>query len=201
MMEGAPSDPVEDAISGHLDRAELHEAATQALQAYGPAIFAYLVGILRDRDLADEAFCEFSEQLWRSIKLFRRECPFRAWAYKLAWCSAVHAMKDPYRRRGRRLESHELSQLVDSIRSATPMHVRTTVKDQFEVLRRSLEPEERALLILRVDRRLSWKEITIALATEEGSPGEPALRKRYERIKVKLRELAAQSGIVPQKST
>jgi RNA polymerase sigma-70 factor, ECF subfamily len=190
---GTGVDAVEATISAHLDKRELREAATCALHAYGRPIWAYLLGILRDRDMADEAFCEFSEQLWKGIGNFRRECTFRAWAYKLAWCSAVHSMKDPYRKRGRRLESQELSQLVDSIRSATPLHLQTTLKDRVEVLRKSLEPEERSLLILRVDRQLSWTEIASVLG--DGA-NEAALRKRYERVKKKLKDLAEQAGLL-----
>ena len=193
-------DAVEVALAAHLARDEHPEAATLALRSYGPALLSYLFGVLRDRALAEEAFADFSEQLWRSISGFRGECSFRSWAYRLAWHTALRTLKDPYRRRGRRLETEELSALVEAIRTATPLHLQTDAKSAVDGLRQALEPEERALLILRLDRGLSWKEIAGVLAESQGtSVPEAALRKRFERIKSKLRVLAERAGLLAPK--
>ena len=53
--------------------------------------------------------------------------------------------------------------------------------------------DEQSLLTLRVDRGMSWAEIAHIL--DEGA-GEPALRKRFERVKRKLRDLAAAEGLL-----
>lgn len=195
-------DATEERILAALDRGAPAEAATVALRAYGPGIFAYLVVVLRDRVMAEEAFADFGEQLWKAIGGFRRECSFRAWAYRIAWCSAVHALRDPYRRRGRRLETREVSEILAPIRTQTARWLETESKSQLEELRASLEPAERALLVLRLDRRLSWSEIARAL--QEDGDGETlatdaALRKRFERIKEKLRLLAEERGLLAPK--
>ncbi len=64
------------------------------------------------------------------------------------------------------------------------------------MLREQLEPFDRALLVLRVDRQLTWQDVAAVLKGDEKnvetSPG--ALRKRFERIKAKLREEALRAG-------
>jgi RNA polymerase sigma-70 factor (ECF subfamily) len=65
-------------------------------------------------------------------------------------------------------------------------------------LRARLDAIEQTLLVLRVDQRLSWEEIADVLAGP--GPGESltpaALRKRYERLKDKLRRLARAEGLL-----
>lgn len=64
-------------------------------------------------------------------------------------------------------------------------------------LREILEPEERTLLILRVDRALPWSEIAHILADQEGvAPSEAALRKRFEGLKKKLGKAARDAGLI-----
>ena len=49
--------------------------------------------------------------------------------------------------------------MVDHVRTTTALHLRSEVKDQVSRLRERLEPDEQTLLILRVDRALSWREV------------------------------------------
>jgi RNA polymerase sigma-70 factor (ECF subfamily) len=60
-----------------------------------------------------------------------------------------------------------------------------------ERLRASLDPYEQTLLILRVDRGLSWDEVTCVLSSPEDPVNKDALKKRFERVKARLRTLAA----------
>ncbi|MFN0252360.1 MAG: hypothetical protein ACKV2T_36125 [Kofleriaceae bacterium] len=57
-------------------------------------------------------------------------------------------------------------------------------------IRATLEPDDQMLLGLRVDRDLAWPEIATILGAEA-----PALRKRYERLTKRLRDLARERGI------
>jgi len=47
------------------------------------------------------------------------------------------------------------------------------------------------------DRDLSWTEIALVLDEDGAGPSEAALRKRFERLKVKLKELAKEEGLTP----
>jgi RNA polymerase sigma-70 factor, ECF subfamily len=65
-------------------------------------------------------------------------------------------------------------------------------------LRDALDPEDQALLFLRIDQGLSWSEVA-AIFSEDGDAVEPAtLRKRFERAKERLRKLAEAEGLLTE---
>lgn len=76
----------------------------------------------------------------------------------------------------------------------------TAQDEALERLRRTLAPEDHTLLVLRLDRELSWDEIALVLAGEgdggSGGPTPSALRKRFERLKRVLARRARRSGIL-----
>ena len=111
--------------------------------------------------------------------------------------AALRSLRDPYARRGRRLETEEHSAIAAAVRSTTAAHMRPSADAKLERLRSALTPDERDLLILRVDRDLSWSEIASALRTDDDRPDEAALRKRFERLKDKMRRLAEAEGMLP----
>jgi RNA polymerase sigma-70 factor (ECF subfamily) len=180
---------VEAEIRSHLHVADLRRATTVALTGYGPEILRYLRATLGSADAADDAFSQFCEKLWKSVGQFRGMASFRTFAYKLAWCAAQDQKRDPFRRRARQLESAELSQLVDGIRARTTLSP-SDMSARWSKLQASLDAEERSLLVLRVDKRLPWKEVASVMAVDAA-----ALRKRFERLRDRLRELARAEGL------
>jgi RNA polymerase sigma-70 factor (ECF subfamily) len=179
-----------------LVRGDLAAAAELVMRGYGPEILGYLHAVLRDPDVAGDVFSQLAEDLWRGLPAFRRESTLRTWAYKLAWHAASRARDEAYQRRRRRLATHDLSSLAEEVRSRTAAHLRTEVKDRFAELRAGLEPEEQTLLILRVDRDLSWREIAGILSGPGAPVEEAAVRKRFERLKDKLAERARAAGLL-----
>ncbi len=111
----------------------------------------------------------------------------RTWSYALAWNAAQRWRNEAYQRRVRRLQTEEVSKLVDSIRLSTQLRA----KDLASKLRDSLDAEELTLLILRVDKELTWKEVAAVLSTPEKPLDNATLRKRFERVLEKLRQRAA----------
>ena len=188
---------LEARIEQRLERGELAEAATEALKGYGPEILGYLHSVVRDRTAASDVFADFSEDLWRGIAGFRRESSFRTWAYKLAWNAAQTFWRDPFRRRGRRLATSEYSLLADRVRTSSLRRDPHAAADRLASLRASLRPEDQTLLILRVDKGLSWKEIANVFAEAgDAPPDAAALRKRFERLKERLLRLARKEGML-----
>jgi RNA polymerase sigma-70 factor (ECF subfamily) len=186
---------LERTIADHLSAGELATAATAALSGLGPQILGYLAATLRDDDAAFDVFGHFSEELWKSIGTFRGESSFKTWAYKLVMHSVGRYRRDGFRRRAMPLGS-EVSALAEEVRSSTPPYRRSEVKDRVARLREALDPEEQTLLFLRVDQKLSWKDVAEVIGAE-GEPVEVAtLRKRFERAKEHLRELAAKDGLL-----
>jgi RNA polymerase sigma-70 factor (ECF subfamily) len=89
------------------------------------------------------------------------------------------------------LSTSMASQLAQRVRTATALHLRTESKSGVQALREELLSDEQSLLILRIDRDLSWREVAEVLGEAE-----PTLRKRLERVKEKLRTLAQQRGLL-----
>jgi RNA polymerase sigma-70 factor (ECF subfamily) len=182
---------LEDTIAERLDAGDVRAAATAAIQGYGPQILGYLTSVLRDEDLAAEAFSAFSEDLWVGLPGFRRASSFRTWAYKLAWHAAMRTARDPKKKRQAPLRSSLASELAAKVRSSTALHLRTETKTAVQRLRDELSPEEQTLLILRIDRDLGWRDVADVMGLEEA-----AIRKRFERVKDKLRALAQARGLL-----
>jgi RNA polymerase sigma-70 factor, ECF subfamily len=178
------SDPaLERRLTDLLARGELHGAATLALRGYGPEILGYLVAILHDREDAYDVFSEFSEVLWTSLATFAGASSFRAWAYGVAWIVAKRFERNRARRHTRPLQTSEASRLAEEIRASTALHQRTEAKARLARVRAELDRESQTLLVLRVDRDLSWKEVAEVLGLDEVT-----VRKRFSRLKERLRE-------------
>jgi RNA polymerase sigma-70 factor, ECF subfamily len=174
---------------------DLAGAATHAIRGFGADVLRYLRSLLRDEGAATDAFSTWAEHLWKGLPSFRGEAPLRGWAFRLAYHAALNAKGEAWRRRGRRLGTHEASALAEEVRT------KTVVRDErhrqaLEGLRETLSLEEQSLLALRVDQGLAWAEIAAAMA-REGEPVEPAaLMKRFERLKERLAALARERGLV-----
>ncbi len=191
------SGPAEQDRALPLLQAGNHRGAAEAvLRDHGPGVMGYLLSVLRNDADASEVFSQFSLDLWRGLPAFRGDCPLRVWAYRLAWHAAARHLRDPFRQRGRRLETNEISRIADEVRSSVLLGRREAQQRGIDRLRDRLSPEERALLVLRLDRDLAWREVATVLASDGEQVDEPALRKRFERLKAKLAQLAREEGLL-----
>lgn len=178
--------------------------ATQLIvETHGVEIFSYLMALTRDEDLASDAFAVTCESVLKAVLSFRAESSVRTWLYTLARHAAYRESRLERRRRGERI-SGLANVLQAPLRTATEVFRRTDVKDEFGKLRAALSAEERELLVLRIDRGLSWLEIAsiqqgtndVELIKREAA----RCRKRFERTKEKLRALAEKAGLLPSKA-
>ncbi len=199
-MDAEVRSKLEHDIRARAEAGEYGDAVTIALRGYGPEVLGYLVAIARNDSDAGDAFSLFCEDVWRGLPRFRWASSFRTWAYTLARHAHFRLGRDPERRRIKVeiANSPELAELAVEVRTTTMLALRTAAKSKMTLLRDKLEPDDRTLLILRIDRRLSWQEIARVMAEEEPSEAEitrtaATLRKRFERVKERLRKLAAES--------
>lgn len=169
-------------------------AATLVLRELGPEILGFLSGVLGDTD-ADEVYSALSERLWRSLSGFEGRCSIRTWSYVLARHEIGRFRKGMRRHAEGRVPISELQDVL-VLRNRSTMA--TARERKLAALRESLPVEDRTLLILRVDRNLTWDEIALAFAetpesfSEEDRKREAArLRKRFQLIKQRLVTRAA----------
>ena len=182
-----------------LEAGDLASAAAAIIRGYGPEILAYLKAITRDEDRADDVFSQFSEDLWRGLPGFRRDASVRTWLYTLAWHASLRLERDAFRRRARPLLSDEISRLVAEVRSTTAFHLKPAAKDAVARLREQLSPAEQSLLVLRIDRRLTWAEVASVMSTPEERLDPATVAKRFQRVKESLRRLAQEAGLLRAK--
>jgi RNA polymerase sigma-70 factor (ECF subfamily) len=197
---------LESQIRAHCDAGEYQRAATLAVRAYGGEILGFLMSLLHDSDAAGEVFSDMTEDLWRGLPAFEWRCTLRTWAYTLARHAAGHHLSSARRKRKRNValsEARELSQVAQQIRTETLAAYRTETKDRIAALREKLSPEERDLLVLRVNRGLDWREIAHVLLYRGEPPSDEALdreaaklRKRFQAVKEKLRKMAGEEGLL-----
>lgn len=169
-------------------------AATAALRALGAEVLGYLQGVLGDADDARDVFQQFAEDLWVWLPSYRGGS-LRAAAYRIAWHAAARFRRQAWRRRRERMRTTLASRIAASIASPES-RLATSPGDRLERLRAALEPEERTLLILRLDRELAWEEVAEVLSGEGDPVDSAAVRKRFERVKAKLAKLARAEGLL-----
>jgi RNA polymerase sigma-70 factor (ECF subfamily) len=183
------------------NRGDFDQVTTGLVKAYGHEVLEFLIAKLHSAVLGQDAYSMFLEDLWLGVPSFRWRCSLRAWAYVLA----RHAASRVLRRRAKgHVPLSDAEALVADSRThpSTQLHLRTDVKERMQNLRAHLKPQQQDLLILRADRRLSWHDLAVIMgrpdASEEEIAAESArLRKRYERIKTRLRALAQKEGLLP----
>jgi RNA polymerase sigma-70 factor, ECF subfamily len=117
--------------------------------------------------------------------------------YAIAYRCALRFRRTRARRRTRPLRDSELSKIGASIRATSRAFFCTDEDRRLDALRSTLSDEEQTLLVMRLDRNMSWQEVVEVLGTAPS--GVPALRKRYQRLKERLRQAAAREGLVSRR--
>ncbi len=186
------------------DGGKLDEAFALTLTTFGDEIGGFLSARLLDANRAADAFALFAEDTWRGLSGFRGEASLRTWLYVIARRAALRVVRERARAARDLPLSHAgvVERMAAEVASATTRWRRTDVKDRMHALRAQLSDEERELLVLRIDRALSWEEIASALELDGGDATArkrqcASLRKRFERLKDRIRELAAREGLLP----
>lgn len=185
---------IDEDVKALLGRGDEKEAATVALRALGPEILGYLEHVVGDRDDARDVFQRFAEDLWTWLPSYRGGS-LRAAAYRIAWHAALRLRREAWRRRRERMRTTMASRIAASIGSPEA-RLASTPHDRLARLRAALEPEERTLLILRLDREMSWNEVAEVLSADGEPVDAAAVRKRFERLKEKLAKLARAEGLL-----
>jgi RNA polymerase sigma-70 factor (ECF subfamily) len=192
---------VEVQIAGMRSAGQLKEATVLAIESYGPGVLSFLEVMLRDHADTADAFAQACEDLWKGLPRFQGRSSMKTWFYTLARHAASRLRRSPHARRVAPLS--EITDIAERVRTQTRPHLRTEVKVGFAAIRAMLDESDRMLLVLRVDRNMSWNEVARVMANEgdddseeELARGAARLRKRFQSVKESIRERAIASGLI-----
>jgi len=182
--------------SGRFD-----DATTLTIRGYGPAVLGYL-RVLHDDDDAADVFSAFAERLWRAFPSFQWRCALQTWVYLIARRESLR-----FRKRGahqlRREPNVELEKLPAHLRTETASILHTEKRKRLLALRDELAREDQELLVLRLDRRMSWADVAMTLLDDPDADTETLrresarLRKRFQALKERLVTLGREKGFLP----
>jgi RNA polymerase sigma-70 factor (ECF subfamily) len=189
-------DHVVQEVRGALASGDVVAATLRVLDAYGAEVFGFLAGVLDDIDEAREAYALMGERARERLTTFGCPDDLRTCLYGLA-CHALDA------RRSQEDPSRGRTPSPDPLLAppAAPSAGRRRRPDALARLRSKLPARDRELLVLRVDRRLSWDELATVFLGDDASAGDRVretlrLRSRYRVIKRWLAREATARGIL-----
>jgi RNA polymerase sigma-70 factor (ECF subfamily) len=192
------------------DTDDIAGLATEFVKLHGADIMGFIAGRMGRSADVSEVFSMFAEEFWKDLPRFRWECTLRGFAYILARNAVVRFSTASRRESKRRLninEAGEYARTVEHMRTATPDYMKSEIKSRMQEIRRQLSDIDQQLLVLKVDKKLSWKELAVVLG--EAKPGSAdelidreaaRLRKRMQLIKDRLRRLAEAEGLIHKKT-
>lgn len=183
---------------------DLEGAATLGVEVYGREVLAFLI-VRLGHERGNDVFSDFLEDFWRGLPAFGWRSTLRTWAYTLAQHAVARHLRRPQHRREQLATSAGVSSMAERVRSETAAYLRTEIKDRFRELRAQLPEEDQSLLILRVDRKLSWRDLAAIMAEPGAALTDDALetaatrlRQQFQRAKDRLKRLAEAEGLLPE---
>lgn len=196
---------VESRIRDDVNAGKLDRAAAFFIRRYGGEILGFLVGRAGDAAVGADVFSEFTVDLWRGLPGFQWRTSIRSWGYTLAR-NAFFRYLNAKKRDARNVplpRDSEFQIAAAKVRSTTLMHLRTEVKSKMRELRERLPQDDQILLVLRIDRKLSWDELAAVMSgkgdgvtSEERRRLSARFRQRFQGVKERLRNLAVAEGLL-----
>ncbi len=193
------------------DRADVTlepESCTRALLTeHGAEVFSFLRAVCGSEHEAREVFREFTDEVFRALPRSHDAITPRIWAYRLAE-RARRRKELSQRPTATRVSPNRVpnfDQLVGAMKTSPPLRAADERREKIKRLRVLLAPADRALLVLRVDRQVSWSDLAWVVNSEAEFSDSARLewlgkeaRKEFQRVKARLRLLAAAEGLLPE---
>lgn len=195
-----PPTDIDREVRQALSDGDRDAAVARLLSAYGDEVFGYLVAIVKDEEAARDVYSAFTEMLLGAVTEFRFRSSCRTYVYALARSAACRHLRHPRLRRELPIELHpSAAEVAAPVRTVTAPHQQSAPR-KVAALKATLSEEEQSILTLRVSRSMEWRDIALVIDGEaqgaQLTQRAAALRKRFERIKAKLREQAVAAGLL-----
>ncbi len=195
---------LERQIREACQRGAYAEAMQSIVQGYGPEVLAFVHDRGAQSGDGDDVYADFTETLWRSLPAYRGDCSARTWAYLIARRAISRQRRFARSRRETALPSEFDSEMpcLAEVRSRTAPFVRTEIKSRARELRETLSEEDQQLLLLRLERNLSFRDIARVMSDDDAlddarlTRESARLRKRFQHAKEQLAALLMADGLI-----
>lgn len=189
---------LEDAVRTALAAADVDGAVTHILRGLGPELLGFMIALTRDPAAAGDAFSELSIDIWRGLPGFEWRSSLRTWCYVLARRAVSRTRRGvPHAPHIPLSQASVVSKVAASVRDASLARIEA-LHDAFAHVRAQLDDDDQVILVLRVDRSMGWRDIARVIAEGDSDADvdrvAATLRKRFERIKTRIRELTQASA-------
>ena len=184
-----PSARAELTIREALERGDPREAAAALASAYGHELHGWLTASYGAAD-ASEIYGDVMLRVSAAISGFRGDSAARTWLYQVARNEARQALR---RRRRTRAVFTPLDRHPSAEERPASEGQREDRDARVAALRARLSEEDRSLLVLRIDRGFSYREIASMAATgaDDAAPERGAARLRRRVPDVGRRRLSS----------
>jgi len=181
----------EDEVRARLSAGDGPGAAGVLFRALGPEIAGYLAAASRDGEAAHEAYARTQEAVLKGLPGWDGRASLRTWVYVVARSHLARVRRDEARRARwwTPLEHHPEALERSAPRPTT--RPSTSRLDEVGRLRALLGPEDREMLVLRIERDLPWEAIARIFLGESVTPERERreaarLRKRFSAIRERV---------------
>ena len=153
----------------HMIRNDQIEVFNELLGRYRACLFSYILSLSADPDLSDDILQDVFIKAYRKISQFRFQSSFKSWLFAIArntWKNYLRARKDWH--------YIDAYQDVYSVDIANNMSVEDEIIDieQRQNLYRAIQllpKQQMRTMMLRVDRELSFREVSCELQCSEST--------------------------------
>ena len=151
----------------------------------------------------EEVFAVVSENLWRSLRTFEWRCSLRTWVHVIARHEIERFRRSARRHAEGRVPISQLAEVIAAVQTESRSVQGSARQSVISRLRDELPEDDRALLVLRVDRELPWDEIALAFVEDPercthaaGRREAARLRKRFPNLTKRMAERARDAGLL-----
>lgn len=181
----------DEAARALAESGDVAGAATLLVREYGPSVLGWLWATTPSAADADDIFGTVCERLWKALPTFDWSGSPRTWMYVVGRNLTIDRVRRATTKR--EVPLSVAPPVAAVVASTTTAFRKTTHKNRLQRLRDALPPDDRTLLILRLDRQLPWADIARILSEPDASAEElrkasARIRKRFARLKEGLRQ-------------
>jgi len=155
---------------------------------YKDRVFSLVVGIVRNREVAEELAQDVFVKAYTSLKKFRKEASFSSWLYRIAYNTAISET----RKKKPQMQTYEDYLDKTAFLQVDENSLAETNEAKQQLLERALEelpPEEKLILMLYYFEEKSVEEISQTSGLSQSN-----VKVKLHRMRNKLKEIMERMG-------